>query len=31
MNKQEVIEIASGDELIKDMDFDRLVMKEIKE
>lgn len=30
-SSRQAIEIASGDELIKDMDFDRLVMKEIKE
>lgn len=30
-NSRQAIEIASGDELIKDMEFDRLVIKELKE
>ena len=30
-SSRQAIEIASGDELIKDMEFDRLVMKELKE
>ena len=30
-NSRQAIEIASSDELIKDMEFDRLVIKELKE
>lgn len=30
-SSRQAIEIASGDELIKDMEFDRLVIKELKE